>query len=94
MYNLQNHYTQLIHGKTHPIGPKVRNFFIILDGFKNVFNSFYHTFFVKGLGVNTNLGLRQTYELGQYLRERYQSILGDDKFSESRVYVQSETLSR
>lgn len=91
---LKNPYTQPIHGKTHLIGQKVRTSFIIWVFLIMLFNHHFNNIFdcfVKGFGVNTKLGIRQAFELGQYLRERYQTLLGDNKFSESHVYVQSET---
>lgn len=45
---------------------------------------------LKGFGKNTKLGIRQMYELGQYFRERYQTLLGNGKFSEDLIWVQSE----
>lgn len=94
----QNQCIQPIHGRTLPIGQKVCIFLYHLGAFKDVFYSsdspfsikYLNIIFLKGLGVTTKLGIRQSYELGQYLRKRYHTILGNGKFSEDLVYVQSE----
>jgi lysosomal acid phosphatase len=46
-----------------------------------------------GLGQLTSRGKKMQYELGQYLRQRYGSFLGEE-YSEKRLYVQSSDVDR
>lgn len=43
----------------------------------------------EGLGQLTKLGKQQQYQLGQYFRKRYGSLIGDGEYSPKTVYIES-----
>jgi len=69
------------HGDRTPV------FFYDSDPYKNEEN------WPEGIGELTNEGKRQHYELGKWLRQRYDSLLTEE-FSVDRVYVQSTDVDR
>uniref|UniRef100_A0A1B6G422 acid phosphatase n=1 Tax=Cuerna arida TaxID=1464854 RepID=A0A1B6G422_9HEMI len=69
------------HGDRTPLNPYPN------DPYKNV------SFWPVGFGQLTNLGKEQEYELGQWLRRRYDALL-TDMYSEDVVYVRSTDVDR
>lgn len=70
--------------------------FIFKDGDRNIYRSYPNDewaseeFWPGGYSALTNLGKQQQYELGQYLRERYASLLGrNGEYSPDIVYVRA-----
>ncbi|CAH1398940.1 unnamed protein product [Nezara viridula] len=52
------------------------------------------SYWPDGLKMLTKKGKLQEYELGQWLRRRYESLIPDGKYSEELVYVQSTDVDR
>lgn len=40
-----------------------------------------------GFDKLTNRGIRESYELGEYLRQRYHSLIGKNGYSDDLIYV-------
>lgn len=70
------------HGQRNP------NAFYPQDPYRNI------SYWPDGIRMLTKKGKLEQYELGQWLRKRYESLIPGGKYSEELVYVQSTDVDR